>query len=91
MLDLGHVADAGPSIFRHAQTSGRFDFVFSINILGGIRDSAGHTLRDLYGGPHILWCTDYVLSEAERLRHTPKSTGLLLVDPSQVHQQDHFL
>lgn len=84
VLDLGHVADGGPPIVRHAQTAGRFDLVFSINILGGFKDGAGRTLRDLYGGPHILWCTDYVLNEVERLRHTPKSTGLLLVDPSQV-------
>ena len=84
VLDVGQVANALPVISPHAQTAGRFDFVFSINICGEFRDDAGRTLSELYGGPHVLWYVDHPLSHAERLRRTPKSTALLLVDPSHV-------
>ncbi|THD64032.1 glycosyltransferase [Phenylobacterium sp.] len=84
VLDLGHTDDIAAPVLAHAAGAGRFDLIFSINIAGGFRDGAGRTLSDLYGGPHVLWLTDYVLSQTERLRATPPSTALLLVDPTQV-------
>jgi hypothetical protein len=71
-------------IIAHVEASGRYDLVFTINIRGEFRDANGRTLGEVCGGPHVLWHTDYVFSQAERLRLTPKSTALLLVDPTQV-------
>jgi hypothetical protein len=84
VLDLGQVDNGGTLVLAHAQTGVRYDLVFSINIAGEFRDSLGRTLPDLYGGPHVVWHTDYILSQAGRLHGTPKSTALLLVDPTQV-------
>jgi len=83
VLDVGDVADAGPRVLAHARTA-QVDLVFTINIAGEFRDSQGWTLRDLYGAPHVVWHTDYILSQVARLRATPRSTAMLLVDPTQV-------
>ena len=53
--------------------------IFTINIAGEFRDSLGRTIRDLYGCPHVVWHTDYILSKnADRVRGTPKSTAMLV-------------
>jgi hypothetical protein len=83
VLDVGDVADAGPRLIEHAPTASP-ELVFTINIAGEFRDSLGRTLSDLYRAPHVIWHTDYILSQVGRLRETPKSTAVLLVDPTQV-------
>jgi hypothetical protein len=84
VLDLGGVENGGAMVLAHAATGVRYDLVFTINIAGEFRDSLGRTLPDLYGGPHVVWHTDYILSQTGRLHGTPKSTAVLLVDPTQV-------
>jgi hypothetical protein len=83
ILDLTQSDSAGTQVLAHAPTA-RVDLVFTINIAGEFRDSLGRTIPDLYGAPHVVWHTDYILSQAERLHATPGSTALLLVDPTQV-------
>jgi hypothetical protein len=83
ILDVGDVADAGQRLLAHAPTT-RTDLVFTINIVGEFRDTLGRSLSDLYGAPHVIWHTDYILSQVARLKGTPKSTAVLLVDPTQV-------
>ena len=84
VLDLGATETAGAMVLAHAATGVRYDLIFTINIAGEFRDSLGRTLPDLYGGPHVVWHTDYILSQTARLNGTPKSTAVLLVDPTQV-------
>ena len=83
VLDVGDVADAGQRLLAHAPTT-RTDLVFTINIAGEFRDSLGRTLSELYSAPHVVWHTDYIFSQLARLKGTPKSTAVLLVDPTQV-------
>ena len=83
ILDLGATETPGALLLEHAGAAGRFDLIFSINIGGEFKDSLGRTLPDLYGGPHVVWHTDYVFSQAARIRGTPKSTAVLVVDPTQ--------
>src|SRR5215472_17105181 len=83
VLDLGETEQAGRVVLQHAAGAPPYGLIFTINIAGEFLDSAGRTLRDLYRAPHVVWHTDYVLSKAERVRQTPKSTALLLVDPTQ--------
>lgn len=83
LLDLTQSESAGMQILAHAPTAA-VDLVFTINIAGEFRDSLGRTITDLYDAPHVVWHTDYILSQAERLHATPRSTALLLVDPTQV-------
>ena len=96
ILDFGDSDQAGAMLLAHAPGATPYDFVFSINIAGEFRDSLGRTLSDLYGCPHVVWYTDYILSKADRLRGTPKSTAVLLIDPTQVdavraiYGQDRF-
>ena len=66
----------------------RYDAVISINILGDFRSPDGLTLAELFGCPHVLWHTDYVLASWPRLLGTPPSTQLLVVDPTQVQALD---
>ncbi|MBS0363405.1 MAG: glycosyltransferase family 1 protein [Proteobacteria bacterium] len=84
VLDLGAFDNGGPAILAHAASAARYDLVFTINIAGEFRDSLGRTIPDLYGGPHVVWHTDYILSQVARLHGTPKSTAMLMVDPTQV-------
>jgi hypothetical protein len=83
ILDVGDTGDAGPRILAHAPTASA-DLIFTINIAGEFRDSLGRTLSDLYGAPHVVWHTDYIFSQVARLKATPTSTAVLLVDPTQV-------
>jgi hypothetical protein len=85
MLDLGESDQAGMLVLQHAASGPpAYGLVFTINIAGEFRDSAGRRLRDLYQAPHVVWHTDYILSKADRVRETPSSTALLMVDPTQV-------
>ncbi len=84
VLDLGETNQASAIILQHAASSGSYGLVFTINIGGEFQDSAGRRLRDLYQAPHVVWHTDYILSKADRVRQTPKSTALLVVDPTQI-------
>jgi len=83
LFDLEETSTPGAAILNHATTA-KVDLVFTINIAGEFRDSAGRTIRDLYAAPHVVWHTDYPLSQLARLRETPKSTALLFVDPTQI-------
>jgi menaquinone-dependent protoporphyrinogen IX oxidase len=85
VLDLGESNQAGMLILQHVASSPpAYGLIFTINIAGEFIDSAGRRLSDLYQAPHVVWHTDYILSKADRVRETPKSTALLMVDPTQV-------
>lgn len=60
----------------------RFDLVYSIGLFGELRDSAGRSVAEIVGAPHVLQYVDYPLSHYFRLANTPASTALLVVDPS---------
>ncbi|MEO8114351.1 MAG: glycosyltransferase, partial [Phenylobacterium sp.] len=62
----------------------RFDLVFSIGLFGELRDSAGRTVSEITGGPHVVQYVDYPLSHYFRLASTPADTALLVVDPTHV-------
>jgi Glycosyl transferases group 1 len=84
VLDLGQGDDATMPILDHAARAGQVDLIFTINIGGDFGRSLGGSLSDLYGGAaHVIWHTDYVLSQAGRLRGTPSTTAVLVVDPTQ--------
>ena len=83
VLDLGGTDNGGALVLAY-RPSGPLDLVFTINIAGEFVDSLGRNIRDLFGAPHVVWHTDYIFSQAARLNGTPKSTALLLVDPTQV-------
>jgi hypothetical protein len=84
VLDLEGLDQAGMAILRHAAGAAPgYGLIFTINIAGEFKDSQGRRLRDLYRAPHVVWHTDYILSKAQRVRETPASTALLLVDPTQ--------
>ena len=83
MMDLEETSSPGTAILTHAAVA-RVDLVFTINIAGEFCDSNGRTIRDLFNAPHVVWHTDYPLSQVDRLRATPKSTALLFVDPTQI-------
>src|SRR5689334_25323322 len=71
VLDLGESDQAGMLILQHAASgAGPYGLIFTINIGGEFKDSAGRRLRDLYSAPHVVWHTDYILSKAERVRET---------------------
>ena len=60
------------------------DLVFSINIMGEFRDDVGRTVSDIFSAPHVVWHTDYIFSQRDRLEGTPASTALMFVDPTQL-------
>jgi hypothetical protein len=64
--------------------SGRFGLVMSFNALGDYRHPDGRSMAELFGCPHVVWHTDYVLTSWDRLKATPPSTTLLVVDPTQI-------
>src|SRR5436190_2873504 len=84
VLDFGQSDQAGMMVLQHAPAASGFGLVFTINIAGEFKDSQGRRIRDLYGCPHVVWHTDYILGKADRVRETPKDTALLMVDPTQV-------
>ena len=71
-----------------AAAATRFDLVLSFNILGDFRSEAGAAMAELFGCPHVVWHTDYILSAWDRLKDTPPSTALLVVDPTQIEALD---
>jgi hypothetical protein len=83
VLDLTLTETIEQSVLPHAQNAS-VDLVFTINVAGDFRDSQGRTVTDIYGAPHVVWHTDYILNQTERLHGTPKSTAALVVDPTQV-------
>lgn len=62
------------------------DFVYSINILGGVRDTDGCTLSDAVGAPFVIQYIDSPLHPGhwERLAATPTDTALLFHDRNHV-------
>lgn len=83
VLDLGGTDNGGALVLAY-RPQAPLDLVFTINIAGEFKDSLGRTMHDLFGAPHVVWHTDYIFSQAARLNGTPKSTAVLLVDPTQV-------
>jgi hypothetical protein len=73
-----------PNDILFAEVGGGWDLVFSINILGEVRDTLGRPMAEIFGCPHVVWHTDYILSQWTRLEQTPDSTPLLVVDPTQI-------
>jgi hypothetical protein len=83
ILDVG-ASTALPADLAAAADGQRFDLVLSFNILGDFRDPADLTMAELFGCPHVVWHTDYVLTSWTRLQGTPSATSLLVVDPTQI-------
>ena len=81
--DLTRANDISGTIVATSETQNA-DLVFSINIMGEFRDNSGRSVSDLFAAPHVVWHTDYILSQRDRLEGTPSSTALLLVDPTQI-------
>lgn len=96
VLDIAPLERPDLRLVEHAASAGPFDLVFTINIAGEFRDPAGRTLGELYGGRHVVWHTDYILGQYDRLRKTPQSTSVLVVDPTQadavrsIYGEDRF-
>ncbi len=67
-----------------AAATGRFGLVLSFNALGDFRSADGATIPEMFGCPHVVWHTDYVLTSWDRLQATPPATTLLVVDPTQI-------
>jgi len=82
ILDLADKSP-GPPLEEAAQAN-RFDLVLSFNILGNFRASNGRTMSELFGCPHVVRHTDYILASWDRLQETPSTTPLLVVDPTQI-------
>ncbi len=59
-----------------------FDLAYSIGLFGERRDTAGRSLGQIIGAPHVVQYVDYPLSHYFRLNDTPPATVLLTVDPS---------
>lgn len=60
----------------------RFDLAYSIGLFGERRDTAGRSLAEIVGAPHVVQYVDYPLSHYFRLNDTPAATVLLTVDPT---------
>ncbi len=71
-------------LLSSARRRGEFDLVYSVGIFGERRDGAGRTVAEVVGAPHVIQYVDYPLGSWTRLRQTPASTALLVVDPSHV-------
>jgi hypothetical protein len=82
VVDLAGVADVEAAIAGPAASPA--DLVLSINILGDHRDRRARGVSEIFGAPHVSYYVDYGLSLAARLRATPPTTSVLLVDPTQV-------
>lgn len=80
------VADAADELAHLAATTEgqRFDLVYSIGLMGELRDPAGRAVSDVVQAPHVLQYVDYPLSHYSRLASTPPATTLLTVDPSHI-------
>jgi len=83
VLDLGSSATV-PADLAAVASGQRHDLVLTFNILGDFRSPSGLTMEELFGCPHVVWHTDYVLTSWTRLQETPSTTLLLVVDPTQI-------
>lgn len=83
IVDLKGVEAPMVSILE-AASAGPTAMAFSINMLGEARDGLGRTISQIFGGPHVVWHVDYILSQEQRLETTPPDAPLLMVDPTQV-------
>ena len=72
VLDLG-LEGAFPADLLAAAGRERHDLVLSFNILGDFRSPGGLTMAELFGCPHVVWHTDYVLTNWDRLQGTPST------------------
>jgi hypothetical protein len=82
VLDLGDGATVEADLAVAAVQG--FDLVLSFNILGNFRGETGKTMATMFGCPHVVWHTDYILASWERVQGTPPGTPLLVVDPTQI-------
>ncbi len=72
------------NLAEHLAAQRPADLVFSIGIYGEFTDSAGRTVRDLTGAPHVVLYVDFPLSHFARLDHVPPHTAVLVIDASHV-------
>lgn len=84
VLDLG-AGDTYEADLLVAANARPYDLVLTFNILGDFRSPQGLTMAELFGGAHVVWHTDYVLTNWDRLQGTPPTTTLLVVDPTQIN------
>lgn len=84
VLDLARPGAALQPDLAGAADAKRYHLVLSFNILGNFLSEAGLTMAELFGCPHVVWHTDYVLGAWDRVQGTPSDTTLLVVDPTQV-------
>lgn len=87
LMDLSQVEIT--RVILESANRGPADLLFSINIAGEARYE-GRTLKQLYGGPHVVWHVDHVLSQQSRIEATPPDACLLVVDPTQVDMLRSF-
>lgn len=82
------VIDAGePDLqetLRREAAAGPTELIYTVGMLGELRDKDGRSLGQIFGAPHVLHHVDYPLSHLERLERTASETALLVVDPTHV-------
>lgn len=66
------------------------DLVFSFGIFAEFVDSAGRTLSEVAGAPHVVQYVDYPLIYVDRLNRVPRTTAILTIDPSHARVIDAF-
>ena len=81
VFDTKGEADVAAGLAR-AATGQSFDLVYSINILGELRDSNSRSMGEIVGAPHVLQFVDHPLSHLARLEQTAPGTAVLTIDPS---------
>jgi hypothetical protein len=84
VLDLVPMQVTFDNIVQAAAAHGPYDLIFTINYLGETRNAEGRYLSEVLGAPHVVWHTDYILSQQQRLEATAQSTPILVVDPTQI-------
>ncbi|MGC1304637.1 MAG: glycosyltransferase [Caulobacteraceae bacterium] len=89
VVDLTLEEEIYPMLHRAARAP--TDLVFSINCLGEHRDPAGRAVGEILRAPHVIWHVDYILAQEERVLATPRSTAMLMVDPTQVGALEDIL
>ena len=84
VLDLTAMEPTFDNIVCASAAHGPYDLIFTINYLAETHDGQGRYFKDVLAAPHIVWHTDYILSQQKRLEDTPKTTPVLVVDPTQI-------
>lgn len=83
VIDAVGQTDIGAALAQ-ASAGGDVAFVYSICIGGEWRDTAGRSLGQICGAPHVLQHVDYPLTHAPRMEGTSPDTVILTVDPTHI-------